>query len=183
MGIGGGEAAGAPVVDAGHVRDGHVQQDEGGGGVVDQLVSGGEELAIVELVKVGGVWCEAVPGHRFQHVQHGTFGIRDSALTGVHAAAQLAVAGPEAVVEHVGEDAAVGVPPACDCGFVASVEGVLKDGLASGKGMPCSVGGTPDQQRKAGCGGSHSVEGLSGHEGGEDDVGPIAGGHGVGEDG
>ena len=63
-----------------------------------------------------------------------TFAMR--ALVCRDVAARSEVVGPEAGVEDLGHEAAVGVVPAGDAGAVTAVECILKDGLMGVEELP-----------------------------------------------
>ncbi len=57
--------------------------------------------------------------------------------------------GPEAVIEDLGHDAAVGVVPTGDAGGVAGVDGVLEDGLVLMEGRPLAGRRIFEREKKA----------------------------------
>ena len=91
--------------------------------------------------------------------------------------------GPEAVIEDLGHDAAVGVVPAGDAGGIAGVDGVLEDGLMLMEGRPLAGGWIFEREEKAASGDVDGVGGKTGEESGENVAGVFAGRDDLREDG
>ena len=68
--------------------------------------------------------------------------------------------GPEAVIEDLRHDAAVGVVPAGDAGGIAGVDGVLKDGLVLTEGRPLAGGWIFERESRPRAEMSTALEGM-----------------------
>jgi len=90
--------------------------------------------------------------------------------------------GPEAVIEDLRHDAAVGVVPTGDARCIAGVDCVLEDGLMLAEGCPLAGCRVLERDEKASSGDVDCVGGNACKEGGKDIPGVYASGNNLRED-
>lgn len=140
------EGVGAAVVEAEGVGDGHVEVEEGGAGIGQGGVTGGEEGLVVGAVAVdvaeglvlilrGSAEVEVLKDVAAQGLEGGD-DVGGGGAAGGDAAGDVVAVDPEAMVEDGGEDAAVGLVPAYGGGGVVGGEGVGEDGVGGVEAGP-----------------------------------------------
>ena len=190
-GMVGGEGGGVAVVDSAGMGDGQVQEEEGEGGVGELGIGGGEDIVVLgdvaeDFAGVHGVVAGGEGAWIEDGLEDSVDGCGEVVGEGVVVGdvdEGAGVGSPEALVEYLGEDAAVGVVKAGDAGAVAGVECILPDGLVLLEGGPGVGEGIVEEERVSVGGGADGVGGEAGEESWDDAFGEDVVGADVGEGG